>query len=123
MFKPIGKVMEMEDMEDGTQETMEHMVMVETTNNISSYNIGYQEDQSQAQSDYQTPNLSYNPSPGCCHSQTYTSGYEQGYWAQWTSLSQQQTNNQGINNRINIENSPGAQVNLYNGQSGNQGMR
>lgn len=90
----------------------------------SSYYNGYQAGSEQATSDY-NGGLNYYNHCGCWgHSWTYRTGFEHGYDTQWNyvSQSQQQTTNQGIDNRVNIQDSPGAHVSIYNGQSSNQGQ-
>jgi hypothetical protein len=86
---------------------------------ISAYDVGYNAGTQQATSDYKS-DLSYNPYPACCHSYAYTHGFSQGYYQTWLSLQQTQTDTQGIDNRINIQDSPGATVNVYNSQASDQ---
>jgi hypothetical protein len=82
----------------------------------SPYDVGYNAGTQQATSDYQS-DLSYNHYPACCHSYAYTHGFSQGYYQTWLTLQQTQTNTQGIDNRIDIQDSPAATVNVYNSKA------
>jgi hypothetical protein len=90
----------------------------------SYYNIAYQAGQQQAISDQQA-GYNYSPYPTtCCHGWFYKHAFAQGYEHQWTlqEQTQTQTTKQGIDNNVNVENSPGARVNIYNSQTSNQGQ-
>lgn len=64
-----------------------------------------------------------NPSAHLIPSYLYKQTFADGYQHEWNILQEQkQQTDQGIDNNVNVENSPGAQVNIYNGQSSNQGQ-
>jgi hypothetical protein len=56
-------------------------------------------------------NLAYNPNPQCCHPDDWNSQFSSGYENQWNQYQSQSAN-------VNVENSPGATVNI--GQNQNQ---
>ncbi|MGC2574185.1 MAG: hypothetical protein WA364_21945 [Candidatus Nitrosopolaris sp.] len=77
-------------------------------------NNGYQAGISDTAYDHDN-SLVYNPQPQCCHSDDYIHNFHDGYdhqWNQYLLQSSSQTAN------VNVENSPGATVNV--GQSNNQ---
>jgi hypothetical protein len=85
------------------------------------YNVGYQAGISDAQSD-----SVYSPHPSiCCHGPEWIDGFRAGYDATWTSIhqDQQQTTSQGIDNRINVVDSPNAHVSISNNQGSDQGQQ
>jgi hypothetical protein len=70
----------------------------------------YAAGQQDAQYDHQQ-GLQYNPTPLCCHSDEWSNQFRQGYDTQWNQYQSQTAN-------VNVENSPGAVVNV--GQTSNQ---
>jgi hypothetical protein len=82
------------------------------------YNVGYNAGVSDAHVD-----SIYSSHPSiCCHSPEWIDGFKAGYDTTWTSIHQQQTTEQGIDNNVNVQNSPGAEVNIYNNQRSDQGQ-